>query len=285
MLLSVLVITYNNKDYVEQCLNSICLQKHIEPFELIIAEDCSADGTKSIIKDWLETKRLSGNIHVTAIFNDTNQGVTKNFANGVLACKGKYIIPIAGDDYFASPYVFAHLLDYMESHPEVVIYSINAIQYFQNDHRINLLIQDDSFKVLRTKDLLIGNPVGGGVIFRNLVREFPSIYLESEAEDRQMWYMLSQYGEIHLNPWQIGKVYRRHGASITMRDKRSREEKIKLRILDNEKWREYLFWVTPEEFDYAQKVHYAKLLREQIRRFKLVSAYKTLRALKRANSI
>ena len=276
--ISVLIITYNNEAYIRQCLESILQQKCSPIYEIVIAEDCSTDCTRARIQNWYK-KYVTKGFCIKLLYNVGNVGVTKNFANGVLHCQGRFVVPIAGDDFFANEFVLSHLYDYISASKEVAVYSTNSIQFFEGSKRIRLGIQSGEFLKLTTKDLLYRNPVGGAIIFRNLIKNFPDLYLESEAEDRQMWYMLSQYGEIHVNPFFTGKFYRRHANSITMQDQRSREEKIKLRIKDNEKWRSYLSWIGEDDFIEAQKFHFKKLLKMQLKGLRVVSAFKTWKVL------
>ena len=276
--ISVLIIAYNNGPYILQCLESIVRQKYAPTFEIVIAEDCSTDDTRMQIQNWRK-KHVNNGVSVKLLFNDKNVGVTRNFAMGILHCQGKFVVPIAGDDCFVNEFVLCHLYDYISSNEEVVVYSTNSIQIFEDSKRLILGIQRGEVLKLTTKDLLYHNPVGGAIIFRNIIRNFPDLYLESEAEDRQMWYLLSEHGEIHVNPLFTGKLYRRHAGSITMKDRRSREEKIKLRIKDNKKWRCQLHWISEEDFVSAQKFHLKKLLKEQLKSFKLISALKTFKTL------
>ena len=53
-LLSISCITYNHALYIEQCLDGMLMQKTNFPFEVLIHDDCSIDGTASIIKKYEE---------------------------------------------------------------------------------------------------------------------------------------------------------------------------------------------------------------------------------------
>lgn len=58
---SVCIVTYNQKDFVYQCLESLLDQKTNFDYEILIADDFSTDGTREILKN-LSTrirKRLS----------------------------------------------------------------------------------------------------------------------------------------------------------------------------------------------------------------------------------
>jgi glycosyltransferase involved in cell wall biosynthesis len=51
---SVCVITYNHAPFIRECLDSILMQETDFPFEIIIGEDNSTDGTRDICKEYAE---------------------------------------------------------------------------------------------------------------------------------------------------------------------------------------------------------------------------------------
>ena len=51
---SVCVVTYNHKHFIEQCIDGILNQKTNFPFELIIGEDDSKDGTRELCINYAE---------------------------------------------------------------------------------------------------------------------------------------------------------------------------------------------------------------------------------------
>ena len=56
-LVSVTVITYQQADYIADCINGILMQRTTFPIEIIIGEDGSSDGTTEICKDFAEKNR------------------------------------------------------------------------------------------------------------------------------------------------------------------------------------------------------------------------------------
>ena len=49
---SILVVCYNHAKFLRQCLDSIIAQKTNHPFEVLIADDASTDGSQEIIKEY-----------------------------------------------------------------------------------------------------------------------------------------------------------------------------------------------------------------------------------------
>lgn len=56
-LVSVIMITYNEKEYISQALDSVLSQKVDFPYEILIGDDASTDGTQVILKKYAEKYR------------------------------------------------------------------------------------------------------------------------------------------------------------------------------------------------------------------------------------
>ena len=53
-LVSVSVVTYNQIEYIKKCLDSVLMQETDLPFEIIVGEDGSTDGTREICIEFAE---------------------------------------------------------------------------------------------------------------------------------------------------------------------------------------------------------------------------------------
>ena len=49
---SVWMTTYFHEDYISQAIESVLSQKTSFPYEIIISDDCSTDGTQKIIREY-----------------------------------------------------------------------------------------------------------------------------------------------------------------------------------------------------------------------------------------
>lgn len=92
-LVSVIMPAYNAQHYIKKAIQSVLSQTDID-LELIIINDCSTDGTASI----LETYRSYENI--TILTNEVNQGVAHSRNRGIAIAKGKYIAFLDTDDWW-----------------------------------------------------------------------------------------------------------------------------------------------------------------------------------------
>lgn len=110
---SVCVITYNHGKYIRQCLQSIVDQETDFVFEVIVADDCSTDGTRAIVLQFAEKYPSV----IRTMFQETNTGGTKNFIDVHEAATGEYIAHIDGDDW-ALPGKLQAQANYLDANPE-----------------------------------------------------------------------------------------------------------------------------------------------------------------------
>jgi glycosyltransferase involved in cell wall biosynthesis len=131
-LVSVKMITYNHAPYIAQAIEGVVRQKTNFPFELVIGEDCSTDGTREIVFDY--QKKFPDIIRV--ITSDENVGMKRNGSRTTKACKGKYLAWCEGDDYWHHAGKLQLQTDYLESHPECgLVYSDYDICYVKSGKR------------------------------------------------------------------------------------------------------------------------------------------------------
>ena len=150
-LVSVTVISYKHAKYLSTCLDCIFNQKTNFDFEVIVGEDCSNDGSKEILLDYME--RYPDKLRV--IFNEVNLGVTKNGFNVRKLCRGKYITGCESDDFWCDEYKLQKQADYLENHPEIAAVGANC--YFVDDNGENrklALRADQTDRTYKLKDFL-----------------------------------------------------------------------------------------------------------------------------------
>ncbi len=95
MKISVVITSYNQKDYLRQTLNSVMVQT-LPPHEIIICDDCSTDGSQEMITDYQSKYPKL----IKPIFQKTNIGVTRNRNTGIKMAVGDYITTLDGDDLY-----------------------------------------------------------------------------------------------------------------------------------------------------------------------------------------
>lgn len=113
---SVMCITFNQAGYIGQALDSFLAQDLDVPYEIVVNDDCSTDGTAQILLDYQE--KHPGVIRV--ILHEQNQYSQGKSAMGdfvIPAMRGRYGAMCEGDDYWTDPTKLSCQLAFMEGHP------------------------------------------------------------------------------------------------------------------------------------------------------------------------
>lgn len=92
---SIIIPTFNRKDLVEKCINSIKLTVDLTNFEIIIVCNGCTDGTPEYIKSLGDPFKV--------IYWDKPLGYAKAINLGVVVSKGEYLILLNNDSEFLGP--------------------------------------------------------------------------------------------------------------------------------------------------------------------------------------
>jgi glycosyltransferase involved in cell wall biosynthesis len=125
-LVSVMMITYNHASFVARAIERVLRQKTAFPFELVIGEDHSTDGTREIV---FEYQAKYPHI-IRIVSSDKNVGIQKNAYRTMKACRGKYIAFCEGDDYWVRTDKLKLQVEYLESHLECGMVSADCDIYY-----------------------------------------------------------------------------------------------------------------------------------------------------------
>lgn len=133
---SVICTAYNQEKYIRDTLDGFLLQKTNFPFEIIIHDDASTDGTAEIIREYAE--RYPGTIiPIYQTQNLYSQGVPFIFEYIIPKAKGKYIAYCEGDDYWIDSLKLQHQYDFMESHSDYIACGHNVIMVEDDNSLMN----------------------------------------------------------------------------------------------------------------------------------------------------
>lgn len=113
-LVSICCITYNHAKYIQDCLEGFLCQKTTFPYEILIHDDASTDGTQDIIRKY--QKRYPGIIKpILQKENQYSQGKNIGRFNFDRA-KGRYFSLCEGDDFWCDSNKLQCQFEFMESH-------------------------------------------------------------------------------------------------------------------------------------------------------------------------
>jgi glycosyltransferase involved in cell wall biosynthesis len=93
--ISVIITSYNQKNYLREAVESV-INQTVRPHEIIIADDCSCDGSISMIHEYME--RFPG--WIRGVFQKENAGIPRNRNAALKMITGSHVSILDGDDLF-----------------------------------------------------------------------------------------------------------------------------------------------------------------------------------------
>lgn len=168
--LSVMVVTYNQEQYITKCLDSILQQEVNFDYEVIIGDDCSTD-TTGVIVDTYAAK----NPCIRVQHHPQNLGHVKNWEYCINMCHGEYIAILEGDDYWIDVHKLQRQVDYLDSHPQAVLTITNIKIVWEENVQNTRSFQFESMgEFLRTKEEVCSAwyILSSSSMFRNIFHDF-----------------------------------------------------------------------------------------------------------------
>ncbi len=219
---SILVVCFNHAKFLRQCLDSVIAQKTNHPFEILIADDASTDGTQDIIKEY---HARYPDLITTVLLHEKGYGDygKSNCISIEKEARGTYLNILEGDDYWIDENKLQLQIDLLDQHPETVLCFHNALITYDDgslpSHEVNPIDQKDH---LTAADLISETEVWfmatTSVMYRNgILYPFPDWFYKSKSGDIPRYILLTKRGDIrYLN--RTMSVYRRHSAGVSYTD-------------------------------------------------------------------
>lgn len=109
--ISIIIVSWNAKVYLEQCLFSIIkATAFLESVEIVVVDNSSTDGSAEMVRQKFP--------NVTLICNSSNLGFAKANNIGINHCHGDYLFFI-NSDVVVYPDCIISIVNYMEEHPDI----------------------------------------------------------------------------------------------------------------------------------------------------------------------
>lgn len=127
IMVTVYCITYNHIGLIEKALQGFLMQKTDFKYEVWVHDDASTDGTIEILRKY--EKQYP---EVIKVVYEENNLYSRGISIGKKMqpyIKGKYIAICEGDDYWTDEYKLKKQVDFLESHPEVILYTHKVIEH------------------------------------------------------------------------------------------------------------------------------------------------------------
>lgn len=216
-LISVLMITYKQEAFIAEAIEGVLMQEVDFEVELIIADDCSHDGTQDIVNHYIENHPKGHWIKYHR--HEKNIGMMPNFIFALKEVKGKYIALCEGDDYWIDPFKLQKQFDFLEQNEEynIVFHKVKILNFDGSFIEDDLL--DDKIRDLDLEDVIKGNRMHTpSIFFRNVISEYPKWYYNAMPGDHPLQIMLLQNKKKAYNLEGIMAVYRKHIGGVWSKD-------------------------------------------------------------------
>ena len=212
LVLSVCVRSYNQRDFIGEALDSVLCQCTTFPFEIIVSDDFSTDGTKEILIEY--QKRFPQRIRL--ILGDVNIGGPKNLRRVIEASSAKYITCLDGDDYYTDEFKLEKQVHFLENHPEFTGCFHNTINVDERGKPFSLFNPID-FPSIHDAKMFIQEkwfiPIHSAMIRRELIA-FPQWYESVVNDDYVVHLSVVKYGPYYYRP-DIMVAYRHHTNNVS----------------------------------------------------------------------
>lgn len=236
-LVAVALVTYNHVQFIEQCILSVINQKTNFPYEIVIGDDGSSDGTTDICRKYADLYPDKIRLFV----RDRNVSIMKfqgepKIINGHLtrlASRGKYVAIVEGDDFWQNPDKLQLQADFLEANEGFSACFTNAeimemvpgrekiLHYLDGTSDANAFEPAGSVsEVVGTKELLLQNRI---LIMTWMMKSSVLLtdqewFYEVPYGDRAMSVLMSENGFVGYIP-EITATYRLHPGGIWTGDR------------------------------------------------------------------
>lgn len=182
-IVSIVLLVYNQSEFLRQAIEGLLMQRTSFPFEVVVHDDASTDGSDKIIEEYaFKFPHI-----INPIFQHENKfsvyGINFVVKYAISNSQGKYIAMCAGDDYWIDPLKLQKQVDFLESNTDVGLIHTKAVKFDQEKNDFNGF---SGFEVNSLEELLTENTIVAlTVCFRKaLILEY---YDEVKPHERPKW--------------------------------------------------------------------------------------------------
>jgi GT2 family glycosyltransferase len=143
MMFSVVILAFNAERHLNKCLEHAitALKGYAEPSEVFVVENGSSDGTKAILKSWVEKAPDV----IKPIYFNHNTGTTYSRNAALKSCLGKYVLVLDSDAYVHKDTLDV-LSQYLDDNPECGM-AVPRLTYASGNFQLSC----DQFPTLKKK--------------------------------------------------------------------------------------------------------------------------------------
>ena len=199
-LVSVVCITYNHGEYLRDALDGFLSQETDFPFEIIVHDDCSTDGTTDILREYAEKYPEL----IVPLYEEQNcysRGIRVIHPMMTDVAKGKYIAICEGDDFWCDPKKLQRQIEYLEQHEDCSLVLHNGYGLDIQSGKKTPIDPYEKSGIISTHDAICEKknlpPTASMVFRRQHILEMPEFFLNAGVGDRPRRMYLALRGHIY----------------------------------------------------------------------------------------
>lgn len=206
-LVSVVCLVYNHASYLRKTLDGFMEQQTTFPFEIVIHDDASTDGSRAIIEEYAQ-RYPDVFVPILQTENQYSKKVKISKTFIYPKCRGEYIAFCEGDDYWSDPHKLQMQVDFLAQNPQCSMCVHDTMRIDPDGESLNIRINGCTAERDYSADDVIAADGGGLFHFssvlarRNVALERPAAFDIPGIGD----YPLAIYGSTCGNVHYLGKV-------------------------------------------------------------------------------
>lgn len=189
--ISVWMITFNHRPYIRQAVESVLAQRTSFPFEIVIGDDCSTDGTRDLLREMAAAHPAM----IRLLLHERNIGMIANQNAVFEACRGTHVAMLEGDDYWTDTGKLEAQLQAMDAHPDCWL-SFHPCFESRRGRRMSWL--GPIAKVVPVQQVILGGgyfcPTASLMLRREVVADLPPFLLDAPAGDYYLQILGADHG-------------------------------------------------------------------------------------------
>ena len=200
-IVSICTLSYNHEPYLRQTLDSFLSQRDV-PFEIIIHDDASTDGSAEIIREY-EKKYPDVVKPMYQTENQYSKGIhNPSGAFNFPRATGRYIAMCEGDDFWNDPCKLKKQVEYMDTHPECTLlaHSAHIIPADGAWRSADLIRPYEEHRDLLPEEVIskpVSFPMASLMFPAELAKQLPRWYYECPVGDIPLHLFMLEHGTVH----------------------------------------------------------------------------------------
>lgn len=126
--LTAIIFTYNHKNSIAKCIESLVEQTTDYKYEIHIWDDCSIDGTSDVCRSYAAKYPDKIRLYIQKENTFLKPDLELQSYAAICNIKTKYFCVIDGDDYWCDKNKIQMALDFLENNPEYVGFAHDTVQ-------------------------------------------------------------------------------------------------------------------------------------------------------------